>query len=100
LKQILGLVTDFEEDEDEDLDEAKPGRYVLAQREQREDLSTGMQELSLYKPGGRGIHRPLSNGVHSGAEYKSAKAQGDIKKKGKLDPYAYVPLSGALLNKR
>jgi ribosomal RNA-processing protein 12 len=28
-----------------------------------------------------------------GKEYKAKKAGGDIKKKGKPDPYAYVPLS-------
>lgn len=35
-----------------------------------------------------------------GAEYKAPKAGGDIKKKGKPDPYAYVPLSRAALNRR
>lgn len=35
-----------------------------------------------------------------GSEYKSKKAKGDIKKKGKLDPYAYLPLRRSNLNKR
>lgn len=35
-----------------------------------------------------------------GAEYKAKKAGGDVKKKGKPDPYAYIPLSRASLNKR
>jgi len=97
----------FADFEDDDLDEAasqggpRPGRYVMAAG-RGDELSQSMEDLSLqqqYRPGGHGIHRPVA-GVHSGFEYKSAKAKGDIKKKGRLDPYAYIPLSGALLNKR
>lgn len=51
-----------------------------------------------YKAGGSGIHRSLAK--DSGAEYKSKKGKGDIKKKGKLDPYAYIPLKKAQLNRR
>lgn len=35
-----------------------------------------------------------------GAEYRSKKAKGDVKKSGAPDPYAYVPLNRGLLNKR
>lgn len=35
-----------------------------------------------------------------GSEYRARKAGGDIKKKGKPDPYAYVPLTRAALNRR
>jgi len=35
-----------------------------------------------------------------GAEYKAKKAGGDVKKKGKPDPFAYVPLQLNMLNKR
>lgn len=35
-----------------------------------------------------------------GSEYKMKKAKGDMKKKGKPDPYAYVPLARSTLNKR
>ncbi|XP_033835770.1 RRP12-like protein [Periophthalmus magnuspinnatus] len=51
-----------------------------------------------YKAGGSGIHRPLSK--DTGLEYKSKKGKGDIKQKGKLDPYAYIPLKKAQLNRR
>ncbi|KAK7930832.1 hypothetical protein WMY93_007227 [Mugilogobius chulae] len=51
-----------------------------------------------YKAGGSGIHRQL--GKDTGAEYKSKKGKGDIKQKGKLDPYAYIPLKKAQLNRR
>ncbi|XP_046963765.1 RRP12-like protein [Vanessa cardui] len=59
---------------------------------------------SKYKAGGKGIHRPLGSAASVastvGTEYKSKKAKGDIKKKGKPDPYAYLPLSRKNLNKR
>ncbi|WAR21706.1 RRP12-like protein [Mya arenaria] len=58
-----------------------------------------------YKAGGGGIHRPLDGQKQvkkpaPGAEYKAKKADGDVKKKGKVDPYAYVPLDFRSLNKR
>ncbi|KAI3363169.1 hypothetical protein L3Q82_011818 [Scortum barcoo] len=53
-----------------------------------------------YKAGGSGIHRPLGGKDDIGADYKSKKGKGDVKKKGKLDPYAYIPLKKAQLNRR
>ncbi|XP_068597259.1 RRP12-like protein [Brachionichthys hirsutus] len=53
-----------------------------------------------YKAGGSGIHRPLAGKGESGAEYKSKKGKGDVKKKGRVDPYAYIPLRKAQLNRR
>jgi len=59
--------------------------------------------FSLISAGGSGIHRSLKmRKVDSepGSEYRAIKARGDIKKKGKPDPYAYVPLTRSILNKR
>jgi ribosomal RNA-processing protein 12 len=44
----------------------------------------------------------VRSGVSSapGTEYKSKKAKGDVKKKGKPDPYAYLPLQRSAINKR
>ncbi|XP_070833276.1 RRP12-like protein [Chaetodon trifascialis] len=53
-----------------------------------------------YKAGGSGIHRPLGGKDNIGADYKSKKGKGDVKKTGKLDPYAYIPLKKAQLNRR
>ncbi|KAM4599996.1 RRP12-like protein [Fundulus diaphanus] len=53
-----------------------------------------------YKAGGSGIHRPLGQRQDVGADYKSKKGKGDVKKKGKLDPYAYIPLKKDQLNRR
>uniref|UniRef100_A0A672PW33 Uncharacterized protein n=1 Tax=Sinocyclocheilus grahami TaxID=75366 RepID=A0A672PW33_SINGR len=50
--------------------------------------------------GGIGIHRPLDRRPEFGTEYKSKKGKGDVKKAGKCDPYAYVPLKKAQLNRR
>uniref|UniRef100_A0A1A8HJ42 Ribosomal RNA processing 12 homolog n=1 Tax=Nothobranchius korthausae TaxID=1143690 RepID=A0A1A8HJ42_9TELE len=53
-----------------------------------------------YKAGGSGIHRSLGQGHDAGADYKSKKGKGDVKKKGKCDPYAYIPLKKDQLNRR
>lgn len=79
---------------------------------------------SRYQTGGKGIHRQTSGGggaasVKSGVSrmsmattksastafgggdsFRAKKAKGDMKKKGKLDPYAYIPLSRTSMNKR
>ena len=77
---------------------------------------------SRYVAGGKGIHRPVAASVKSGyssksmksnksakstksygasgGDYKAKKAGGDILKKGKHEPYAYVPLSRNSLNRR
>uniref|UniRef100_A0A665UWM2 Uncharacterized protein n=1 Tax=Echeneis naucrates TaxID=173247 RepID=A0A665UWM2_ECHNA len=60
----------------------------------------GVKSVSVYIPGGSGIHRPLGGSQDIGADYKSKKGKGDVKKEGKLDPYAYIPLKKAQLNRR
>jgi len=56
-----------------------------------------MTDAKKYKPGGSGIHRKLDT---PGSEYRSKKGQGDVKRKGKPDPFAYIPISHKTLNKR
>ncbi|XP_059755485.1 RRP12-like protein [Balaenoptera ricei] len=61
------------------------------------------EELEMppqYQAGGSGIHRPVAKKATPGAEYKAKKAKGDVKKKGRLEPYAYIPLSKTKLNRR
>ncbi|KAK5616046.1 pre-rRNA processing protein [Crenichthys baileyi] len=53
-----------------------------------------------YKAGGSGIHRPLGRSQDVGADYKSKRGKGDVKKKGRPDPYAYIPLKKDQLNRR
>ncbi len=62
-------------------------------------------EMLFVLAGGSGIHRPLGVAKKQevkdpGAEYRSKKAKGDMKKPGKADPYAYVPLDMKNLNRR
>ncbi|XP_014218682.1 RRP12-like protein [Copidosoma floridanum] len=58
---------------------------------------------SKYQAGGSGIHRPLKKVkkvLEPGEEYRSKKGFGDVKRKGKPDPYAYIPLKRSALNRR
>uniref|UniRef100_A0A4W4E172 Ribosomal RNA-processing protein 12-like conserved domain-containing protein n=1 Tax=Electrophorus electricus TaxID=8005 RepID=A0A4W4E172_ELEEL len=73
------------------------GRLIIKEAEEG-DGSTHSFVLTIA--GGIGIHRPLSGRDESGVNYKSKKGKGDIKKKGKCDPYAYIPLKKAQLNRR
>lgn len=87
-------------------------------------MRSGKTSASKYVAGGKGIHRPLgaasdaismksgysaktaksgksaTASAHTGSEYTTKKAKGDMKKKGKPDPFAYIPLSRNTLNKR
>jgi len=60
--------------------------------------STGVSMKSGYTTGGSGIHRDTNK--DPGSEYRSKKGRGDVKKAGKHDPYAYIPMSHKALNKR
>uniref|UniRef100_A0A4W4E205 Ribosomal RNA-processing protein 12-like conserved domain-containing protein n=1 Tax=Electrophorus electricus TaxID=8005 RepID=A0A4W4E205_ELEEL len=78
------------------------GQKKTQKRTIEDDLDDDMEiePQMKYKAGGIGIHRPLSGRDESGVNYKSKKGKGDIKKKGKCDPYAYIPLKKAQLNRR
>lgn len=100
-------------------DETKKKVYDEAESDDEKDgPSKKRVALNPYKTGGSGIHRPLAASVKSGqsrhskssktsqvsrapgSEYKASKAGGDIKKKGKHEPYAYVALTRNSLNRR
>lgn len=62
-------------------------------------------QKTQFQFGGKGIYRSLDNkskgeASEPGSEYRSRKAAGDMKRKGKPEPYAYVPLNRQTLNKR
>ncbi|XP_044856219.1 RRP12-like protein isoform X2 [Mauremys mutica] len=69
-------------------------------REEAEDEEPEDGTQAPYKAGGSGIHRRLGAGPALGADYKAKTGRGDVKKKGRLDPYAYIPLNRAKLNRR
>lgn len=99
-------------------DKAKTKVYDEESDDEKEGPSKKKIALNSYQAGGSGIHRPLASSVKSGysrysssskksaasrntgSEYKASKAGGDLKKKGKHEPYAYVALSRNSLNRR
>lgn len=100
----------FSENSDsEDISDAET-RVLTDRKRKRSDASSTKSGFSSksgsqikYKPGGKGIHRSLASSSSQrgdGSEYKSKKSKGDVKKKGKMDPYAYLPLQRSALNKR
>lgn len=121
------IITDME-DEDTDSDDEDLTGYKENPKKEVEESSDDENEneggpstkkkiaLNPYKAGGSGIHRPLAASVKSGmsniskiskattkspgSEYKAKKASGDVKKKGKHEPYAYIQLSRNALNRR
>jgi ribosomal RNA-processing protein 12 len=120
------IIKDIEDEEtdsdDDDLTGYKEKEKSEIEKESSEDekgpSSKKKQALNPYKAGGSGIHRPLAASVKSGisnysriskattvskapgSEYKGKKASGDVKKKGKHEPYAYIQLSRNALNRR
>ncbi|NWS15148.1 RRP12 protein, partial [Pachyramphus minor] len=112
-----GRLIIHEEEEEVDDDEAKGADEEMADvlqdvglrskknqkrrfREEPDDEEAEAGTCSQYRAGGSGIHRPLNKEPAFGAEYRSKKGKGDVKKKGQLDPYAYIPLNRAKLNRR
>uniref|UniRef100_A0A2K5P881 Ribosomal RNA processing 12 homolog n=1 Tax=Cercocebus atys TaxID=9531 RepID=A0A2K5P881_CERAT len=67
-------------------------------RRAREEATLALPDS--WSSGGSGIHRPVAKKAMPGAEYKAKKAKGDVKKKGRPDPYAYIPLNRSKLNRR
>lgn len=84
-----------------------PKQLKAGKRKMLEDMPE-TEGKSGYQPGGRGIHRDRelddddqpATKKRLGDEYKAKKAGGDMKLKGKPDPYAYIPLDRQKLNKR
>lgn len=112
------LESDSNSSDDEDNRQQIPSRKRKAS-----DLKSVASSAasSRYVAGGKGIHRSMATAsVKSGAtgvsrmsmattksastvyggDYKAKKAKGDMKKKDKMDPYAYIPLTRNMLNKR
>ncbi|XP_029787134.1 RRP12-like protein [Suricata suricatta] len=95
--------TKGEDEEMADLTEDMGGRNKKHQKLKQQKEAADDEELEMppqYQAGGSGIHRPVAKKAIPGAEYKAKKAKGDIKKKGRLDPYAYIPLNRTKLNRR
>ena len=101
------------EDSDEETGEKSENTFKNLVTNRKRKLGTSVASSKItaepemkYRSGGSGIHRPLAPSVAGskpaklGGDYKSKKAKGDVKRKGKPDPYAYVPLEKSSLNRR
>nr|XP_006820689.1 PREDICTED: RRP12-like protein-like [Saccoglossus kowalevskii] len=93
-------------DEVDELDELMDETSQSKPSRKRKLEDNSDDELPVkYKAGGGGIHRPMKSAkrrgdLTSGVDFKAKKAGGDMKKKGKPDPYAYIPLDFKQLNRR
>ncbi|XP_053214917.1 RRP12-like protein [Panonychus citri] len=105
--------SDEDDEDDDDMDEratktnvSRTSKTSRTSKISKVSATTSHGTKASYKPGGQGIHRPVKKrktgikGAKTGEEFSSRKAGGDVKKKGSVDPFAYVPLNGALLNRR
>ncbi|KZC03741.1 RRP12-like protein [Dufourea novaeangliae] len=95
---------DYENEEDAQSTVTEQGMVRKRTHSNNSDnVNVKSSATSRYQAGGSGIHRPLKKRKPNqmpGMEYRAQKAGGDIKKKGKPDPYAYIPLTRSALNKR
>lgn len=111
------------DDSDDDMDElpvAKDGRFIIQddamgdgsdESEDEEaiknDVAAQLERMGLSKGSGKadkgaGRKRGRDDEGEGGAgkEFRAKKAGGDVKKKGKFEPYAYIPLDPKLMAKR
>merc|ERR1712181_97715 len=72
---------------------------VGSQKSAMSGVQSTKSTFSKYEPSGTGIHRKVDK-KDTGSEYKNKSGKGDVKRKGKHDPYAYIPLTHQALNKR
>ncbi|KAG9341087.1 hypothetical protein JZ751_019841 [Albula glossodonta] len=108
-ESIEEILAESDSDNDSEDEKPKKGQKKPARQKGQAWLKEGETDepLNFLDPkvsqrvlaGGSGIHRPLSQKGGFGADYR-AKGKGDIKKQGKCDPYAYIPLKKDQLNRR
>ncbi|KAK9501974.1 hypothetical protein O3M35_012592 [Rhynocoris fuscipes] len=115
-KSVIPGLEDFDDDyeasDDDVLTMTTAAGLGLKRSLSMSTLNSASTHTNKYQAGGSGIHRPVRKSVpkkgkskkneiiNTGSEYKAKKAKGDIKRKGKPDPYAYLPLQRDSLNKR
>ncbi|TMW63544.1 hypothetical protein Poli38472_002485 [Pythium oligandrum] len=113
-------VDDGSDDDMIDLPTSKDGRFIIPEDSAmgeddddsddddedaiKNDVARQLERMGLNKSAGakgnRKRGRDDEEEVGAGKEYRSKKAGGDIKKKGKFEPYAYIPLDPKLMAKR
>lgn len=62
------------------------------------DVASQLEKMGLHNRDNSKPKRKRED--DAGKEYRAKKAGGDMKKKGKLEPYAYIPLDPKFMAKR
>ncbi|KAL3671853.1 hypothetical protein V7S43_002521 [Phytophthora oleae] len=108
-----------DEESDDEFQMTKDGRMIIPGGEDddmegdsdsdnedkiKQDVASQLQRMGLNNNGknekGSRSKRKRDDDGLNGREYRAKKAGGDMKKKGKLEPYAYIPLDPKLMAKR
>lgn len=99
-----------ESDDDEEPEINDEGRLVISEggkkikRERNcfseDDLETKSKSVRSLTKSQKKKQKTESGWAFTGSQYTSKKAKGDLKRKNKLEPYAYWPLDRKLLNRR
>jgi ribosomal RNA-processing protein 12 len=95
-KEILSSSTKTEGENDGNDDEKRN----KGKRRKIDDSYTEYQKKRKGQKNKSEAFTKKFKGVKFGKEFKSKRGQGDIKKQGKQDPYAYIPMQYNQLNKR
>lgn len=84
----------------EDGKSKKSDRKQKRESEQADDGRSEAMSASTRKTQKKRMKTSESGWAYTGKEYASKKAGGDLKRKDKLEPYAYWPLDRKMLSKR
>ncbi|KAF0688169.1 Aste57867_20202 [Aphanomyces stellatus] len=88
------IIPGMDDDDDDDISMGESDDEDAVRR----DVQKKLEHMGLEKK--RKRDKEVVGGAGAGNEYRAKKAAGDIKKKGKMDPYAYIPLDPKLMAKR
>ncbi|KAK9705625.1 hypothetical protein RND81_07G071800 [Saponaria officinalis] len=107
-----GKVLKRKHDSDDELEVDEDGKLIIleegkpkTERSSDNDSDDEKSEVASFAPkNSKKLQKRRktseSGWAYTGNEYASKKARGDVKKKGKLEPYAYWPLDRKMLSRR
>jgi ribosomal RNA-processing protein 12 len=85
----------------EELSQELKGRAREKRKRQQEMEEEGAEDREEAKRANKKQVQQVSSGFTApGAQFRSAKAGGDMQRRGQMSPYAFVPLEPSALNKR
>ncbi|GAB9470174.1 hypothetical protein Gpo141_00007426 [Globisporangium polare] len=104
---------DDDASDDEDFQMSKDGRMIIPddakmgsndesddEEKIKMDVASQLEKMGLHNSSKQQQMKRKRDDGDAGKEYRAKKAGGDMKKKGKLEPYAYIPLDPKLMAKR